>query len=783
MLSLEGKQLGNYDVIKRIRVGGMGAVYEGRQRTAFDRRVAIKVILGDYASDRDMRRRFAREARTIARLQHPHILPLIEFGDEQGILYLVMPFIDGGTLTNYLRHHLLDLDEVAAIYTQLLDAVEFAHEEGLIHRDIKSSNVLLEMRRSGPPHVYLGDFGLVRTMRLEADSHQAGRAIPLDQVPGTPHYMAPEQTRNIITTRTDIYALGVMLYQMLIGRLPYNDPDEIRVIQMHMHAPIPVPGEIDGSLPHELDMVIRKAMAKRAEDRFANIAELRIAFLDALHGSTPEASAPDELSPIIEVPISPPPRRVAKPTIPMPPPAPVENPASESSAEPAPLVLQKRQPIRETAPVALREARERARNTDTVRQKPAVLRITEEPVAQKTARKRRFLLPIILSALITLLLLAGLLIPPAFGFNLLSSGNQTPPVTQATVYIHVDQQALEDSFIVTASTDVQEPDVANRLIPARTVQERASTTRTVQTTGTRTQAATPAQGEAIFLNQSNAIVLIQPDQVFMASNNVAFHLLAPLEIPPRQNNQDGQAIAQLQAFGGGSNGNIETNVLLTRCCNDAVAVINPQPFQGGQDEQQISIVTEDDINRAIDEAKEGLQKDLNAKLQAKLEEYEVYAGKPTYSFDGTPNIAINEPANEVQVTVNSRGNATIYNQASAEQIAQSLLANQAKTQLAEGYQLQGNITTVTPPEPTDREGNEIYLSVRVHGLWTYTISEQQLDTWRESLKNTHKDVAQTYLQEQPGVESVEIQLPNGDSQFPTDGQDIQIVIRQDPPTA
>ena len=106
MLSLEGKQLGNYEVVRRIRVGGMGAVYEGKQRTAFDRRVAIKVILGDYAADPEMRRRFAREARTIARLHHPHILPLIEFGETQGVLFLVMPFIEGGTLTSHLRHSL-----------------------------------------------------------------------------------------------------------------------------------------------------------------------------------------------------------------------------------------------------------------------------------------------------------------------------------------------------------------------------------------------------------------------------------------------------------------------------------------------------------------------------------------------------------------------------------------------------------------------------------------------------------------------------------------------------
>src|SRR5579884_3849831 len=248
MLALEGRQLGNYDVIRRIRVGGMGAVYEGRQRTAFGRRVAIKVILGDYAADPDMRRRFAREARTIARLHHPHILQLIEFGDEQGFLYLVMPFIEGGTLTGYLRRHLPDVHEVSTIFLQLLDAVEYAHDEGLIHRDIKSSNVLLESRRSGPPYAYLADFGLVRTSR-QAEMEQQGRPIPLEQVPGTPHYMAPEQTRGIVTTSTDIYALGVLLYQLLTGELPYHDPDDIRVIQMQMQAPIPAPSDHDASIP------------------------------------------------------------------------------------------------------------------------------------------------------------------------------------------------------------------------------------------------------------------------------------------------------------------------------------------------------------------------------------------------------------------------------------------------------------------------------------------------------------------------------------------------------
>src|SRR5260370_5356106 len=129
MLTLEGTQLGNYDVIRRMRVGGMGAVYEGRQRTAFGRRVAIKVILGNYVNDREMRRRFAREARTVAQLHHPHVLQLIGFGDEQGIFYLVMPFIEGWTLTGYLRRGPPYLNKVPPILLPIARAGGYANDE------------------------------------------------------------------------------------------------------------------------------------------------------------------------------------------------------------------------------------------------------------------------------------------------------------------------------------------------------------------------------------------------------------------------------------------------------------------------------------------------------------------------------------------------------------------------------------------------------------------------------------------------------------------------------
>src|SRR5436309_1031583 len=317
MLTLEGMQLGNYEVVKRIRAGGIGAVYEGRQRSTFGRRVAIKVILGSYAADREMRRRFAMEARTIAELHHPHILPLIEFGDEQGILYLVMPFIEGGTLTGYLRHSLPDFNDVATIFLQLLDAVEYAHEEGLIHRDIKSSNVLLEARREGPPYIYLAEFGLVRYSE-QIDIEQVGKPIPLDQIPGTPHYMAPEQTRGIITTATDIYALGVLLYQMLVGELPYDDPDDVKVVKMHLYAPIPSPCDRDASIPSDLGEVVRKAMAKRVETRFSNVAEMRQAFLVAIERPMHAIEDDGELSEFDEfTAMTPPNRPISAPLSPL----------------------------------------------------------------------------------------------------------------------------------------------------------------------------------------------------------------------------------------------------------------------------------------------------------------------------------------------------------------------------------------------------------------------------------------------------------------------------------
>src|SRR5713226_3398600 len=676
MLTLEGTQLGNYDVIRRIRVGGMGAVYEGRQRTAFGRRVAIKVILGSYASDREMRRRFAREARTIAQLHHPHILPLIEFGAEQGILYLVMPFIEGGTLTGYLRRELPELNDVADIFLQLLDAVEYAHEEGLIHRDIKSSNVLLDTRRSGPPYVYLADFGLVRYSE-QADLKQAGKSIPLDQIPGTPHYMAPEQARGIVTTTTDIYALGVLLYQMLVGELPYDDPDDVEVVKMHLYAPVPSPCDRDASIPTELGDVVRKAMSKRAEERFASMEE-----------------------------------RV-------------------------------KQPLKRSTSQSL----------------------------------RRFSLAVTATTLIPLVLLLLLIMPRVLGFSFFPPGFPVLGTASiANIAITAQSKPLQDTYLLTASPQVTQPDLVTRVIPDRTLTATATDSRAVASTGTRSLPGTPASGTLLFNNRSPSTFTVPQGMVFTTITGVQVKLTQSVEVPPRYGGQDVTVTAPAQAVFPGVTGNISANALLTTCCNDQVTVSNPEPFTGGVDPQVVHSVSQADLDRVRNALYAQLQQLAGQQLQKKFAANEVEAVQPTYATKVVPDKSVGAQENQVRIQVSVSATVLVYNVAMARQVAEQLLSKQATILLDTPYHLKGSLVVNTPAVVQQGSNGLIYLSVSVRGLWIYMPSSQQLNAWLQSVKGATPTLAKAYLASQPGVAVVQIQLPFGMDHLPVSVERIKIVV-------
>lgn len=838
MLSLEGRQLGNYDVIRRIRSGGMGAVYEGRQRTAFDRRVAIKVILGNYASDPDMRRRFAREAKTVARLHHPHILPLIEFGDEQGMLYLVMPFIDGGTLTGYLRRHLPDVNEVSTIFLQMLDAVEYAHEEELIHRDIKSSNVLLESRRSGPPYAYLADFGLVRTIQqAELESSFAGTPIPLDQVPGTPQYMAPEQTHGIVTTSTDIYALGVLLFQMLTGELPFNDPDDIEVIKLHLYAPVPNPCKLDASIPAELGIVVSRAMAKRPEQRFANIAEMREAFLAAVDGPVvrvDEIEDDDEFE-IYELP----PRPSPSPSIPL-------RPSQQLRMQPEPIEFSGQAPARARRPNTTGEPNEgiipprprvtgdqseqaqlpanRARRAHTTDEENRASlpqaglyrqRITGDPQEQVLAdthlaapvrqraqtglvapagprplsptrrqpprrRNHRRKIALVTTVVLALLLIFLLIVPRISGVSLFPAGFPlfgSSPI--ATITVTVKTQTLKEAFVLAASPQTTQPDVNTSSLPDRSATSTASANLTIATSGLTSTASARATGFLTFDNSGLTPVNISSNFSFTANNGVQVRLNQGIVVPKRSKGHDGiYANAPATAIQSGTAGNLAASAINSPCCGGGVIVNNPTAFRGGSNGNVIHEVAQTDLDNVKNELVPGLQQKAQQQISALLQSNEVEADTPTYHTTVTPNHAVGSQATQVTVTVAITATALIYNVGAARDLARQLLNRDAVQSLGHGYQLDGDLNITNPTIGQRGNDNRLYLNVTASGLWAYQINTQTENQWRQVIKGASIPLAQSYLSTRPGITSARIQLPFNTHLLPTSDQQIVFVIQE-----
>ena len=743
MLTLEGTQLGNYDVIRRIRVGGMGAVYEGRQRTAFGRRVAIKVILGDYATDREMRRRFAREARIVAQLHHPHILPLIEFGDEQGILYLVMPYIEGGTLTGYLRRSLPDLNEVAALFLQLLDAVEYAHEEGLIHRDIKSSNVLLEARRGGPPYVYLADFGLVRYSE-QADTEQAGRPIPLDQIPGTPHYMAPEQARGVVTTATDIYALGVLLYQMLVGELPYDDPDDVEVVKMHLQAPVPSPCDRDASIPTELGDVVLKAMAKRAENRFGSVTEMRQAFLAAIDGPVPAIKDTNELQELDEF---------------IPSPSPVRR-----SSMPLSLL----EPEESVPPPQVKLRRVAA---------PILPYMKRQIKSSRSRSRRRFTLSMVAAMSVPLILLILLIMPRILGFSFFPAGFPvfgTEPF--ATISITVQGKTLQDTYLLTASPQATQPDITTRVIPDRQVYGTATASRTIVSSSTKSIPGVQASGMVLLDNSGHSTYSVPEGIVFTTTMGLQVKLTQSVQVPPRSDGQDGTVSASAVAVFPGVTGNIAANALNTTCCNGQVIVSNPTPFTGGVDPRLVHVVTQADLDGVKNALYVQLRGQALQQLQKGLAISEVVAAQPVYATRVISDSPSGAAVDEVKVQVSVSATALVYNVAMARQVAAQLLNQQAKVLLDGNYQLKGSPAVANPVVVQQSSNGVMYLSVAARGLWLYSLSSQEISQWQQSIKGATPTLARAFLVSQPGVAGVQIELPFGADHLPISIDQIKVVL-------
>jgi len=286
---LEGTSVGPYEIKKLLGVGGMGQVYRAND-PRLEREVAIKVLSTALADEPGYLERFIREARAVAKLNHPHIVPVYDFGEQGGLTYLVMPLISGGTLREYLTHrHILPLSEALSITEQVASALQYAHERGLVHRDVKPANILI----SDEGRALLSDFGIVR---LAQKQDTAVTLTHTGTFVGSPEYAAPEMVLgNTIDHRVDIYALGVVLFQMLTGQLPFAGATSVSLLIMQAQQPPPLPRSLNPSIPPAVEAVILKTLAKTPGERYQTMAEFQAALRVA--SAAPPAGAPYTLPP------------------------------------------------------------------------------------------------------------------------------------------------------------------------------------------------------------------------------------------------------------------------------------------------------------------------------------------------------------------------------------------------------------------------------------------------------------------------------------------------------
>ncbi|HEV2476283.1 MAG TPA: serine/threonine-protein kinase, partial [Candidatus Dormibacteraeota bacterium] len=253
----EGITLGPYRVMERLGRGGMAAVYRA-YHPALDRYVAIKVLPDFFADDPGYRERFQQEARSVAKLKHPNILEVFDYGYEDGTAYLVLELVEGGTLADRVGRP-MELQEVVRLVEQIASALDHAHVHGVLHRDIKPSNILIH--NDGTP--VLADFGLSRMVG------QLRRLTSSGTVMGTPEYMSPEQAADEpMGPASDLYSLAIVAYEMLTGRVPFECDTPAATLLSHVTKPMPAALELKGELSAHVEEVLRKALAKRPEDRY-----------------------------------------------------------------------------------------------------------------------------------------------------------------------------------------------------------------------------------------------------------------------------------------------------------------------------------------------------------------------------------------------------------------------------------------------------------------------------------------------------------------------------------
>src|SRR4051812_45886329 len=311
-----GTQLGPYRIESYIGRGGMGVVYRA-EHVHLGRQVALKLLAPELAQNESFRERFVRESRVAARVDHPNVIPIYEADEFDGHYYIAMRYVAGTDLREILHDGPLTLERALDVLNQVAGALDAAHAQGLVHRDVKPGNVLVV---SGSQHCYLTDFGLTKAMSSDTAFTATGQFV------GTTDYVAPEQIEGKeLDRRTDVYSLGCVFYECLAGTAPFRRDSDMAVMWAHMQEPPPRVTDRRPELPAGLDTVISTAMAKSKDDRYPSCSTFAAAARSAIELGTGRSA--------VAVPTPPAPAPPAAPAVPVAPVAPVASSAHTSPGE------------------------------------------------------------------------------------------------------------------------------------------------------------------------------------------------------------------------------------------------------------------------------------------------------------------------------------------------------------------------------------------------------------------------------------------------------------------
>ena len=838
-MSLEGKTVGRYRILHLLGGGGMGDVYLAED-ARIGQQVAIKVIrieVSPYPHTepaRDAARLFEREARAIVKLDHPNILPLFDYGEEPignlTTIYLVMPYRQEGSLADWLhrrdRTELLAPQDVVHIVRQAAEALQHAHDRQIIHQDVKPSNLLIRNRKEAPtrPDVLLADFGIARLTSATSSVSQSVR--------GTPSYMAPEQWQGVPVPATDQYALAMMAYELLVGRLPFQG-GSAQMMYQHIYAQPQAPSTLNPRLSKEIDMVLLHGLAKTPQMRFASVLAFANALQQAVQGMQSVQDAFPLTGPTIVEKTGPEEGRTGLetrvPTVPNTPVLPLvssEQTYIKGNDDATYVKSAPDLPVQEARSTGFTTKTLFTGNTQTTRQHITDAGIIQQGVDREPGdgsrenvaihlptggitpnvhlgghmsrpiRKRRGMFVFALILLAVAMIGGGLIyaIPSLLhssNLNKSAGGNHRGGASSATVTITPASKDLKETYAITAVEGT--PDASKNQVHASVV---STTTpaqmQTVQATGAGMTPGAHATGTVQFLDYEVSPVTLSAGTVLPNDypTRIQIVLDAAVTIPASPDGMNPGSIGDtaLHIAQVGTIGNIPQS---DACANSMVPpcpgsigfyhyysfpgggwdVTNTNHFAGGQDPQPYTFVQQSDIDSAANTLEQRNAPDAQQVLQPQIQANKHLIGTPQCKPNVTSDHNAGDKVTSVTVTVIFTCTGEVYDSSEVQTLTTRLLGNQASV----GYALVGTVVaTITDAKITDMIHGTASLTVNAEGVWAYTFTDEQKQALARLIAGKTKDEVRTLLLSQAGVKQVDVQV-SGDN-LPADASHIAIMV-------